>query len=373
MPNKKPKKSQKKTSAKSSAKTTQSGLRKELRTGHEDNLEPLESLDITKIKDFDDMLKAMSKTSFGGRLVGEAADVMYEMFTDKDCFKVMTLSGAMTAGKMSLLVCEMIDRGFVDCIISTGALMAHGLVESLGMLHFKYDPHTSTKEDTDLYYKGYDRIYDTLELEKNLDDTAEIMKDIFEGISTSQILSSHWLGDKIGEYLAKNFEGKGILRQAHLKKVPVFIPAFTDSEIGLDVGTFNRDLKDAGKKPYKFDPYLDLEKYTGLIEANETLGIFTVGGGVPRNWAQQAGPYLDIIGKRVSGEDVFRRFKYGVRICPEPVQWGGLSGCTYSEGISWGKFMPPEEGGRFSEVLSDATVVWPLLLKGVVQRIEKAG
>ena len=62
------------------------------------------------------------------------------------------------------------------------------------------------------------------------------------------------------------------------------------------------------------------------------------------------------------------RFQYGVRICPEPDYWGGLSGCTYQEGISWGKFVPREEGGRFAEVLSDATVVWPLLLMGLLER-----
>src|SRR5438067_2048136 len=62
------------------------------------------------------------------------------------------------------------------------------------------------------------------------------------------------------------------------------------------------------------------------------------------------------------------RFRYGVRICPEPDYWGGLSGCTYQEGISWGKFVPPDEGGRFAEVLSDATVVWPLLMVGLLER-----
>ncbi|MBP8103114.1 MAG: deoxyhypusine synthase family protein, partial [Nitrospira sp.] len=60
---------------------------------------------------------------------------------------------------------------------------------------------------------------------------------------------------------------------------------------------------------------------------------------------------------------------YGVRICPEPDYWGGLSGCTYQEGISWGKFVPPAEGGRFAEVLSDATLVWPLLMVGLLERI----
>ena len=62
------------------------------------------------------------------------------------------------------------------------------------------------------------------------------------------------------------------------------------------------------------------------------------------------------------------RFHYGVRICPEPDYWGGLSGCTYQEGISWGKFVPPAEGGRFAEVLSDATLVWPLLMVGLLER-----
>ena len=65
------------------------------------------------------------------------------------------------------------------------------------------------------------------------------------------------------------------------------------------------------------------------------------------------------------------RYKYGVRICPEPAHWGGLSGCTYSEGITWGKFIPKSEGGKFAEVLVDATIGWPLILKSVLERLEK--
>ena len=64
-----------------------------------------------------------------------------------------------------------------------------------------------------------------------------------------------------------------------------------------------------------------------------------------------------------------RRFQYGVRLCPEPVHWGGLSGCTYSEGVSWGKFVARADGGRYAEVLADATVTWPLLVKAVQERL----
>jgi deoxyhypusine synthase len=60
-----------------------------------------------------------------------------------------------------------------------------------------------------------------------------------------------------------------------------------------------------------------------------------------------------------------------VRICPEPVHWGGLSGCTYSEGVSWGKLVPRSEGGRFAEVYCDATAVWPLLMKAVFEEMDQ--
>ena len=66
-----------------------------------------------------------------------------------------------------------------------------------------------------------------------------------------------------------------------------------------------------------------------------------------------------------------RRYRYAVRICPEPEHWGGLSGCSYTEGVSWGKFVPEEEGGRFAEVFADATIAWPLVVRAVMERMER--
>jgi len=125
-----------------------------------------------------------------------------------------------------------------------------------------------------------------------------------------------------------------------------------------------------------FNPFQDLVSYARRVQDHvaqgKTLGIFTIGGGVPRNWAQQVGPFFEIIGLRLDVHHVPPRFKYAIRICPEPVHWGGLSGCTYSEGVSWGKFVPESEGGRFAEVHADATVCWPLLVRGVMERLAKA-
>jgi deoxyhypusine synthase len=177
-----------------------------------------------------------------------------------------------------------------------------------------------------------------------------------------------------------------VLRSAYEKNVPVFIPAFTDSEMGLDVSTWamHRALAKKGIDPAKadhhtvlqaippFNPFLDLQEYARLIGDCSTLGIFTIGGGVPRNWAQQVAPYYDITNARLGANLNTPRFRYGVRICPEPVHWGGLSGCTYSEGVSWGKFMSPQEGGRFAEVYADATVALPLLMKAVFEELDVA-
>jgi len=342
--------------------------RKKLRDGFSDNLKPVKPLDLSSVRTVGDLVAQMASTSFGGRRVGEAADVLHSMVADKDCFVVLTLSGAMTVAKMGLVICDMIDSGMVGAVVSTGALMAHGFVEAAGKTHFKYE---NDMDDKELYYAGYDRVYDTIELEKNLDDVEIIVKKVLDKLDSKVIVSSRLLNEKLGEYLKKGLKGRGILKSAYSKKVPVFIPAFTDSELGLDFALHNRKLKSEKKQPMRFDPFGDLEAFAELINRQKKIGIFTVGGGVPRNWAQQIGPYLDIISKRLKEKTSFKRYQYGVRICPEPAHWGGLSGCTYSEGISWGKFVPPDEGGRWAEVHADATIALPLIVKAVLERLKK--
>lgn len=343
----------------------------ELGNGYSDKLEPLEPLDLENVRSVSDLVAGMAKCSFGARSVGEAAEVIQAMVEDRSCFKVLTLSGAMTPAKMGLVVCDMIDYGMTDAIISTGAIMAHGLVESTGRTHFK---HNETLSDADLYARGYNRIYDTIELEKSLDDVELIFRRIMDGISGSKLsVGSFEINRYIGEYLARNTteEQRGILKSAYLKNVPVYVPSFTDSELGLDFGVYLRRMKLENKKAIQFDAYADLEDYTERVLSSKKLGILTIGGGVPRNWAQQVGPYLDIIEKRVGTGGGFKRFDYAVRICPEPVHWGGLSGCTYSEGVSWGKIVPRSEGGRYVEVYADATIAWPLIIKAVMERMAK--
>ena len=343
---------------------------RELHDGVSDGLEPLSPLDLTKLESTDDLVRAMAQTAFAGRNLGEAADVLEAMIRDPDCYVVCTLSGAMTVAKMGLVLCDMIEQGWIDAIVSTGALMAHGFVEATGRSHFKYDPSMS---DQELYDKGYDRVYDTLELERSLDDIERIVYEVLEGMDRDLVYSSADFHRLLGAWLDRNVEGRGVLKSAAAHDVPVYVPALTDSEIGLDIALYQRRCQMEGKPHPRYDAFEDLEDYTRRIGEQKTLGIFTVGGGVPRNWAQQVAPYLEIMRVRLQDESIpIRRFQYGVRLCPEPVHWGGLSGCTYREGVSWGKFVDPGSGGRYAEVLADATVTWPILVKAVQERLTKA-
>ena len=81
--------------------------------------------------------------------------------------------------------------------------------------------------------------------------------------------------------------------------------------------------------------------------------------------------HLEILRKRIGSPEPVRRYRYAVRICPEPEHWGGLSGCSYTEGVSWGKFLPESEGGRHVEVFADATIVWPLVVRAVMERLDR--
>jgi deoxyhypusine synthase len=348
---------------------------REFHDGREDGLVALESLDLDRVKSFSGLLRAMSKTAFSGRSLGEALDVTVAMVKDPECKVVLTLSGAMTIAKMGKVISKMIDAGMVQAVVSTGALMAHGMSEAVGMVHYRSDPSVS---DEELFEKGYNRVYDTLEMEANLNYVEEFSSKALDRLAGVRELSSEIVNHALGQVLAEDPHGSGVLRSAYLKNVPVYVPAFTDSELGLDLSTWS--MKQAQQRGVsdpmqlldhvpRYNPFLDLNSFARFALSAKKLGIFTIGGGVPRNWAQEVGPYVDITNHRLKVDLTPPRYTYAVRICPEPVHWGGLSGCTYSEGVSWGKFVPPAEGGRFAEVFADATTVWPLLMKGVLEEL----
>ena len=346
------------------------------------DLIPLEPVDLGSINDFDEALSSMERTAFGGRQLGEAASILTEVFTDPHDFTVLTLSGAMTVAKQGLIVCDLIDNHLVDAIVSTGALITHGLTEGLNQHHFKVP---TDKNDAELYELGMCRVYDTVELEASFEHLAHTIAKHYTRLfpaldgKTPPSGSADYL-NRLGEILSEtNPDQRSILLSAFKAKIPVYMPAFTDCEMSLDLmlRCFMGD-KSFSIKPFEkmlippFNCFADVYDFAKKIYQHEgTLSIFTIGGGVPRNWAQQVTPFFDIM--YLEGLPVApKKYSRGVRICPEPDHWGGLSGCSYKEGVSWAKFVHPSEGGKYAEVHADATTVLPFLIKGVMQRIKKA-
>jgi deoxyhypusine synthase len=331
-----------------------------------DKLRPIFPLDLSKCRTVDELVRAMGDTAFTGRQIGDAADVLEAMARDEGCFIVMTLSGALTIGKMGLIFCDLIESGIVNAIVSTGALMAHGLVEATGHSHFRYN---AKMDDSTLFQAGYNRVYDSLEPEVNLDHVEEVMDKVLNEWDAEDVVCSWKIHRRIGEYLHETMPGRGILKSAYERSVPVFVPAFSDSELGIDFALHKIARQRDGRPLLRFDPFEDFEKFADTMLATKRMGIFTVGGGVPRNWSQQFGVYAELLARRGYRKLPLKRYNYGLRICPEPVHWGGLSGSTYTEAVSWGKFVPPEEGGKFAEVFDDATVALPLVVGAVLDRI----
>jgi deoxyhypusine synthase len=292
-------------------------------------------LDLSKVHSASDLVEAYRHTAIGARQVGEAADILHHMTKDPNCFVVATVSGAMTVAKMGLVLCDMIESGMVQAVVCTGALMAHGFVEASGKLHFRYDP---TMTDDELFERGYNRVFDSIELERNLDD----VELIFPPGAREQPQRRHLVEPRDhGSARKASLEARPGTRRACARRTSTTCRCTSRRSAIRSSGSTSRSTPigacGAARSPLRFDPFLDVEHYKNRVIAAKTLGIFTIGGGVPRNWAQQVGPYLDLLQKRAGIGDGLKRFQYGVRICPEPTHWGGLSGCTYSEGVFLGQ------------------------------------
>ncbi|MDD2757829.1 MAG: deoxyhypusine synthase family protein [Patescibacteria group bacterium] len=295
--------------------------------------------------------------------VRQAGPVLKTMIEDPTCQVALTISGAMTVGKMGLLVCEMIDRGWVQLVTTTGALMAHGLVEGIGLKHYKYDPDFN---DEELAEQKLNRVTDTLEPEENLDQVADVIGAVLAQFNNgSCITSPSILNRMIGEHLARYHpNARGILKSAFEKNVPVLVPALCDSELGNDIFVHNmRRTQQEGRQNIIVDMEIDTMKLVEFLtnEKFDRHGIFTIGGGVPRNYTQNGEPLIEIANDRLPGLNWRQKpFSYGCRICPDKPHPGHLSGCTYKEGVSWRKM---DEHGLFAEVHADATLVWPFLVR----------
>jgi len=308
---------------------------------------------VNKVQNVNDLLNSLKYCGFQGRNLGIALDILYKMVTDDDILTVLTLAGAMVPAGMGELICELMDHHLIDVLISTGANTIHDLVDAVSDIGHYIG--SSNVDDNELFNLRINRIYDTFLPEDNYKLAEDALLDILhKGFDKKEIKI---LPSDLLKLIGENLKKESILSVAAKNNIPVFVPAFSDSELALNL------IKYSVREGYSFnlDILGDVLKFADIIRNSKEFGTIIIGGGVPRNWAQQIFPLLDQIDNIET-----MGYNYSVRIHTATEYDGGLSGCTVSESKSWGKY---SLDAKYVSVWCDATIALPILVTGLMQRL----
>jgi len=316
---------------------------------------PVKHLDITQ-HDHTSLVDAMRTMAYSSRDLARGADIYEMMLHDTECGVILCLAGSLISAGLQKVFIDLVRNNMVDAIVSTGAnIVDQDFFEALGFNHymaddeFKYGAH-----DGMLRELAIDRIYDTFIDEDELRVCDETIHEIANSLEPRPYSSREFIKE-MGAYLVKN--GKtpqagardSIVLAAYEKNVPIFVPAFSDCSAGF--GFVAHQHARQGKPMVSIDSAKDFYEITQLKIANPTTGVFMIGGGVPKNFAQDIVVAADILGVDAS------MHKYAIQVTVADVRDGALSGSTLKEASSWGKVDLTYEQMVFSE----ATLALPLI------------
>ncbi len=289
--------------------------------------------------------------SFGAGRLATACNILENMIRDEKCTVFLALAGAVVPAGLRHIVADLIRERLIDALVSTGANMIHDLIEAQGGHHYK--GHWIV-DDFFLYKYHINRIYDIFVPEEDFVKADKILIEMFDDIAhetQGQVLSTSELMRLIGSRLN---DPRSIVKSAYKAKVPIFLPAMRDSEFAyIHIVHTKRNKK---RKGLLVDSFREASEMVALAQKSERLGMIVIGGGVPRNAVQHAALMAD------------KGLDYAVIITTDRPEYGGLSGSTPEETISWGKLK--KEAGKVM-VIGDAMIIFPLAVAAVLERLGK--
>lgn len=307
------------------------------------------------IKSFDStpIINAMRDMSFTSRDTASAADILEMMLNDKECSNWLILAGSTSAGGCMQAYVEMVKNNMIDVVVATGAsIVDMDFFEALGFKHYK---GTQFIDDNFLRDNYIDRIYDTYIDEEELQVCDTTIKAIADGMKPGAYSSREFIKE-MGKYLTQHSVKKDSLVQVcYEHNVPIFVPAFSDCSAGF--GLVKHQIENPNAH-VSIDSVKDFKELTDIKIAANVTGLFMVGGGVPKNFAQDTVVCAEILGHDVP------MHKYAVQITVADPRDGGCSGSTLKEAASWGKVSTTHE----QMVYAEATSVVPLILSYVFHR-----
>ncbi len=316
---------------------------------------PIRHIDITE-HNVVPIVDAMAFMAYSARDTARAASIYDRMLRDTDCGVILCLAGSLISAGLQKIFVDLIRNNMVDAIVSTGAnIVDQDFFEALGFRHYiAGDEYKYGWGDADLRELMIDRIYDTFIDEEELrvcDDTTRAITDSLE----PRPYSSREFIQHMGKYLVdhgrtpQNGNPDSIVLAAYEKGVPIFCPAFSDCSAGF--GLVAHQHARQGKPMVSIDSAKDFYEITKIKIENPTTGLLMIGGGVPKNFAQDIVVAADILGTEAS------MHKYAIQITVADARDGALSGSTLKEASSWGKVDLTYEQMVFSE----ATLALPLI------------
>ncbi len=303
-------------------------------------------IDITAF-DARKIIDGFGEMAFQARNLSAAAEIYDAMITDQDCAIILSLAGSLFSAGLKKVVWDLVRHNMVDAIVASGAIVVdQDFFEALGFKHYRGDPNADDEALLDL---GIDRIYDTYIDERNLRDCDMVVARIADALPPRPYSSREFIVE-MGRYLSENSrDEESVVLECYHKKVPIFVPAFSDCSAGFGL-VYHQHKR--GKEPkVSIDSVKDFSELTAIKIAAKDTGLVIIGGGVPKNFVQDVTVAADVLGERVN------MHKYAVQITVADVRDGGLSGSTLKEAHSWGKV----DHGSTQMVYSEATIAFPIL------------
>jgi deoxyhypusine synthase len=312
---------------------------------------PIEHIDIKKINTTE-LIEAMAHMSFSARATAQAAYILEKMLTDPHCGIILTIAGSSPAAGCMQIYIDMVRSKMADVVVATGATIVDmDFFEALGFKHYRGTPDANDKMLRDNYI---DRIYDTYIDEVELQECDRTIKEIAAALPARAYSSREFIA-QMGKYLTeKSKKSDSLVQACYEMDVPIFCPAFSDSSAGFGLVLHQAE----NKEHVSIDSVKDFHELTQVkIKANKT-GLFMVGGGVPKNFAQDTVICAEVLGKQVPMHE------YAVQITVADVRDGACSSSTLKEASSWGKVDTVCE----QMVYAEATTVLPLIISYVYHK-----
>jgi len=328
------------------------------------------AISVENKKSISQLLSEMSKTGFQGRKLAEATDIIEEMIKDKNITILLGYAGSLSTTGQWKIINWLIENHFVDILVSTGANISEDIVEAMGFCYFQ---GSHLVDDQKLFKEGLNRYYDVFGKEEDYLKMTELIAEFILTLNENYAYSSREFLYLFGQWLLER-EIRSIVAIAAENKIPIFCPAIIDSPYG-DASLI------AKSKGFNLiiDAVKDYVEFMSLGEKVKDTGVIYIGGGVPKDFIQLFAVTGDLLyedrripnrkggHKRNIINETYYPHKYAVQITTDSPQWGGLSGCTFEEAVSWGKELAAT--GGFIQCYCDATIALPIISHALSERV----